>query len=299
MTQITQFGPHTTRNLAREGSTSIALDKISIVIPVKNNQPGIDNYLANFFKTHKPESFPKEIIIVDNNSERKLDVTKFQKMDVQVRLFSTKKTGPAAARNFGVDKSTGDWILFNDSDCIPAESLLTGYFAASNGAIGYAGNIRSRGQGVLSKYYASQRILIPLDLTNTDGRSTPQYIITANALVWRKSFEKVNGFNEEIKIAGGEDIDLGLRLAEVGKLSYAFESIVDHDFNGGLVSFCKRFYRYGQGNRIIEELWGVDMRPTVFRPNERGIVNEILAKLQYLSLLCGYRRNHQRMPKRS
>jgi len=115
-----------------------------------------------------------------------------------------------------------------------------------------------------------------------------RYLITANTLIWKKAFYEVGGFNEEITIAGGEDVDLGLRLSEFGKLSYAFDSIAVHDFSDGLIGFYKRFKRYGEGNRIVQELWGTDLNPTLFRPNERNIINEILAKIQYFGLKRGY-----------
>tara|TARA_R110002051_G_scaffold298997_1_gene366053 strand:+ start:874 stop:1161 length:288 start_codon:yes stop_codon:yes gene_type:complete len=81
-----------------------------------------------------------------------------------------------------------------------------------------------------------------------------------------------------------------LRLSEIGKLSYAFDSIAVHDFSDGLIGFYKRFKRYGQGNRIVEELWKTDLKPTLFRPNDRNLINEILAKFQYFGLKIGYRR---------
>ena len=199
-------------------------------------------------------------------------------------------TWSCTARNFGALNSIGQWILFNDSDCIPTKSFLTGYANADNGSIAYAGNIHSVGNDRLSKYYESQEILIPLKTYNDKGDFVPQYLITANTLVWRQAFIEVNGFNEKIKIAGGEDVDFGLRLSQVGHLSYAFDSILLHNFSDGIIGFYKRFKRYGQGNRIVETLWQTDMRPRPFRPNKRTIINEVFAKLQYLFLLHGYLR---------
>ena len=292
MTQISRLVFLTKKKTTKESSPDIKAGKISIVIPVRNNQRGIDNYLDNFLKTHSHDNFPREIIIVDNNSDTKTDIKRHLDKGLELKLLTCGKVGPAVARNLGVEKSNGDWIVFNDSDCIPTKSLLTGYIKESNGAIGYAGNVKSLGQDFLSKYYESQEILIPLKTKSDVGEFIPQYLITANTLVWKKTFEKVNGFNETIKIAGGEDIDLGLRLSEQGDLSYAFDSVVFHDFNEGLIGFYKRFDRYGQGNKMIENLWDLNMKPRPFRPNDKTLVNEVLAKLQYLFLLKGYGRQN-------
>ena len=159
---------------------------------------------------------------------------------------------------------------------------------ADNRSVAYAGNIKSLDKDKLSKYYESQEILIPLKTYNENGDFVPQYLITANSLIWKKAFNEIGGFNEQISIAGGEDVDLGLRLSQIGNLSYAFDSIAVHDFSDGIIGFYKRFKRYGQGNRLVEELWKTDLRPTLFRPNERNLTNEILAKFQYIGLRIGY-----------
>lgn len=276
------------KNSVQHSSGRIKIAEISIVLPVKDNQKGVDLYLDTFFLTHQSESFPKELIIVDNNSSPPIHIKDRHLKSGIIRLLLCRKPGPAAARNFGAMNAIGQWLLFNDSDCLPTPSLLAGYLNADNGSVAYAGNIKSLGRGRLSKYYESQEILIPLKVYTDNGRFAPQYLITANSLVWKQAFIDANGFNENIKIAGGEDIDLGLRLAEIGHLTYAFESVVLHDFSDGIKGFVKRFIRYGQGNRIVEELWQTNMRPKPFRPNSSTLYNKMASKLQYALLLIGY-----------
>lgn len=264
-------------------------EDVSIIIPVKNNQSGINRYLEEFAKMKGELKWPKEIIIVDNGSEPQIVLpNKLNALEVDIRLIQCSTPGPAAARNFGVQQSKGKWLLFNDSDCVPTTSLITGYMGADNGSIGYAGNVSPLAKDYISKYCGSQEILIPLTRNGSEGDKEPLYIITANALVWKAAFVKANGFNEGIKIAGGEDIDLGLRLSGVGKVSFAMESTILHDFSGGVLGFCKRFVRYGYGNRLVQELWGLDLRPKIFRPNKRTWFNEILARLQFVALWVGY-----------
>lgn len=300
MTLISRLVFFTKKKTSKKSSERITTNEISIVIPVKGNQKGIDDYLDNFFASHKPDNFPKEIIIVENNSTVPTKISdRHLARGMTIKLLSCKKHGPASARNYGVSHATGQWILFNDSDCLPTDTLLNGYVQADNGSLAYAGNIKALGQDRLSKYYESQEILIPLKTRNDKNEFVPQYLITANTLVWKKTFLEIDGFNENIKIAGGEDVDLGLRLSQLGNLSYAFGSIALHNFEGGVISFYKRFNRYGQGNRIIEHLWQTDMKPKIFRPNKRTIFNGLTAKLQYLFLLIGYIRADRQIKKYS
>lgn len=270
-------------------SEKIDCSDISIVIPVKDNQKGVDCYLDTFFVSRFETSLPKEILIVDNNSQIPITISeRFLNKEVNVRLMRCLKPGPAAARNMGAEHATGNWILFNDSDCIPTAMFLSGYLKADNGSLGYAGNVKSKGDDVLSKYYESQEILIPPKILEESGLECPQYLITANALVWKPAFERIGGFNECIEIAGGEDVDLGLRLSQIGKLEYAMNSVVLHNFDDGYVGFARRFMRYGKGNKIIERLWGVNMKPIPFAPVCKSTFNTVVAWFQYLFLKIGY-----------
>lgn len=289
MTLISRLVFFTEKKTPQKSSETVRVTDISIVIPVKDNQKGIDNFLVNFFKTHSKDKFPKEIIIVCNNSKVKTEIRQeFLDKFSNIQIFECKKLGPASARNLGVQQTTGKWILFVDSDCIPTETLISGYETDEKNIIAYAGNVKSLKQDWLSNYYETQEILIPLKIAEENKGFVPQYLITANCLVWKQAFEEVGGFNENIVIAGGEDVDLGLRLSQIGKLDYAFNSIALHDFDDGILGFWKRFKRYGKGNKLVEKLYQTDMKPVFFRPNKRNFVNEILAKIQWLALTIGY-----------
>ena len=201
-------------------SPEIRLKEISIIIPVKDNQKGIDDFLSSFLKTHKKEDYPKEIIIVDNLSEIPIEIrAEFRSTGIEVKLINCNRKGPASARNRGVQISKGNWLLFLDSDCLMTKSTILGYLKADNQSVAYAGMVKSVGKDLISKYYESQEILMPLKIRDEKGNFIPQYLITANCLIWKEAFINIGGFNEKIELAGGEDVDLGLRLSQIGNLS--------------------------------------------------------------------------------
>ena len=137
MTMISRLGFKPTKKQNIKSELLQTTEDITIVIPVKDNQNGIDFFLTEFFTTHSADSFPKEIIIVDNNSAPKIEIDKTD-FPIPVRLLTCSKIGPASARNFGVQHSKTNWILFTDSDCVPTDNLLTGYLKVQNGSVGYA-----------------------------------------------------------------------------------------------------------------------------------------------------------------
>lgn len=267
--------------------TDINPGDISIIIAVKNNQSGINLFLEQFFITQHTSNYPKEIIIVDNGSDTPIYLPKkYLKSPLLFHILHCSNSGPASARNFGARYATGEWLLFTDSDCVPTRTFITGYLKSMSGSIAYAGDVKSFKGDIISSYYDNQRIFLP---PQTNETFSPQYLITANTLIWKRAFDEISGFNESFQIVGGEDVDLGLRLLEIGNLSYSLESVVLHDVDSSILELIKRFYRYGKGNRLVSHYHGINLSPKTFTPNRKGIINYLLAKVQYLSMLLGFR----------
>ena len=268
----------------------IECSEISVVIPVKDNQAGIDLFITEFITVTSEINYPKEIIIVDNNSREPLRVN--QSYPISVKVFSCSEVGPAAARNVGVRNASGQWILFTDSDCIPTSTMISGYCRTDNSALGYAGGINILSEDPLSKYYKTQEILIPPEATYYD-HERPDYLVTANCLIMKSAIVHVGYFDINFKQAGGEDVDLAFRLLEIGELEYCFDSVTKHNFDDGLVGFIKRFIRYGKGNRQLAHKYNLNLQPRPFIPQGVTIYSCLLALLQYSTMLNGYLRHRE------
>jgi GT2 family glycosyltransferase len=260
----------------------ISPDAISVVVPVRDNQAGVDR-LLHAFSALPAEAQPRFIVIVDNASRPPIVVKQ------GARLLLCTTPGPAAARNVGWRACETPWILFLDSDCIPTETTLSGYAAAYDGSsIAYAGHVKALGTGLLNEYYDVQgTLLAPL---SRDG--SPGYLVTANALVLRNALSAIGGFRETFATAAGEDVDLSLRLKAIGPASFAPRSRVIHDFGHGLGDFVGRFVRYGRGNRQVaarhyaRDIPGVIPRP--FAPARLSLRHGVCALLQFAAMRWGW-----------
>jgi glycosyltransferase involved in cell wall biosynthesis len=91
------------------------LKKLSVIIPVYNNE----NYINGCLDSLKNlKNVDWECIVVDDGStdNSALLAEKYSEKDKRIRVFRIKNDGVSAARNFGIENSIGDAVLFLDSD---------------------------------------------------------------------------------------------------------------------------------------------------------------------------------------
>lgn len=253
-------------------------ENISMVVPVRDNQEGIDALVRWWTPLHADE-----LVVVDDGSAVPI-VAKAP----NVRVIRTGPRGPAAARNTGWQAARTPWVAFVDSDCAPGSDWQQAFKRAWKGEVAIQGGVSTKQRHAFARYYESQRVLTPMHWDN-EGR--PRYLITANALVWRPALERIGGFQGAFPLAAGEDIDLGCRLAEVGSLGWAPEALVTHAWEPSLLAFVRRFHRYGRGNRTLARVrpnLAPLMRPFPFLPESGGASNMLLAQVAWLALAAGW-----------
>jgi len=295
LTLLTTFGITPTHRGNLVAPRELALSDLTMVVPVKNNQVGVSRLLEACLKVFTPNRYPAEILLVDNLSNPPVKVPAYLASFLPIRVLCCARPGAAAARNLGAQRAQTQWILFLDSDCIPTPGLIDGYRQAMNGAIAYAGMVQAERSDPVSRYYDAQNILNPPPLLD-NGKERPAYLITANALVWREALARIGGLDERFPSAGGEDIDLGIRLWSVGPLAYAPSALTLHTFEPHLGPFVHRFVRYGCGNRLLAARYQTDLAPHSFVPQLPSLTNRLLASVQFFSLWWGY---HATRPSRN
>ncbi len=87
---------------------------ISIIVPVYNVEPYLRKCLDSIInQTYRD----LEILIIDDGStDGSGAICDEYKVDERVKVFHTENRGLSAARNLGLDNTTGEWIGFVDSD---------------------------------------------------------------------------------------------------------------------------------------------------------------------------------------
>lgn len=89
--------------------------KISIIVPVYNTAPYLETCLASL----KSQTFSDiEVLLINDGStdESEKICSTFCKADNRFILFTKSNGGLCSARNFGLERAHGDFIMFVDSD---------------------------------------------------------------------------------------------------------------------------------------------------------------------------------------
>ncbi|NTV53297.1 MAG: glycosyltransferase [Candidatus Firestonebacteria bacterium] len=223
-----------------------ALPKVSVVIPCYNAGEFLDETVASVLQqTYR--NF--EIIIVDDGSQ---DAGTRKLLDHYARektkVYRLKKNqGPSAARNFGIEKSTGKYILPLDADdkIAPAYLSKAVKILEKHPDVGivycranFFGN--REGEWILPEY-SFPDILI-------------DNMIFATAFFRKASWKKAGGFNPNM-VHGMEDYDFWLGILEAERCRV-------HRINE--VLFYYRINRDSRTVRLAEKDYNLQMFTQLF-----------------------------------
>ena len=95
--------------------------KFSIIVPTYNREKYINRCIDSVLNQ---EYTDLELIIIDDGSTDNTEniISKYD--DKRIKYFKNTNHGIGYSRNFGIDKSTGDYIFFLDSDDYIEEDML-------------------------------------------------------------------------------------------------------------------------------------------------------------------------------
>lgn len=215
---------------------------VSVVIPAYNAAATIGAALKALSIQDYPH--PIEIIVVDDgSSDATADVVARYS---SVRYVRQENAGPAAARNHGARISTGEFICFTDSDCVPhanwVSGLLSGFsspdIAVTAGSYGIANPGSLLASGIHAEILFRHAVLMP---------EFPRAFGSYNFCIRRSMFEQVGGFQETYRRASGEDNDLSYKVVKAGgRIHFLGQRVVvDHFHTSAPGRYLNEQFRHG------------------------------------------------------
>ncbi|MFA6285613.1 MAG: glycosyltransferase [Parcubacteria group bacterium] len=213
---------------------------ISVIITTKNEERNIGNCLESVLA----QSFPAEnieIIVVDNNSS---DKTK------EIASRYTKKVfdhGPerSAQKNFGVEKSEGEWFFHLDADMVLSERVINEC----------AEKVKS-GEAVVALYIpeivAGKNFFSKIRRFERDFYNGT--VIDAVRFIRKDKFLEAGGFDE--KMYACEDWDLDKRLKKLGKFDIAKNPLYHNEEEFSLKKYLAKKGYYSKNLDVYIKKWG-------------------------------------------
>lgn len=187
---------------------------VTIVIPAYNSVPFLEETVACALAQSDPA---ERIVIVDDGSPD-ASFALAQKLAAAhptVTAVQRPNGGAGAARNTGLARATTDFVLFLDADdrLLPdAIALHLAEFARHPGAVMiYGSNHRIMADG--TRFGESLNREVTITRADLAMHATP---CPSQCLYRRDALLKAGGFNESLR--AGEDVDLNLRLTEIGEI---------------------------------------------------------------------------------
>ena len=215
----------------------------SIIITTYNAHEKLIKVL-DCFKYQSIDNF--EIIIADDGSDKSIkekNLSIVEKLGIPIKYVWHDDLGFRAAkiRNEAVKKSTGEYIIFLDGDCLPFKDFVFEHIKLSEKGFFCRGNriklSKKFTNKILHKDFNINKIkfndFVKLRTMNDINRLLPLCRLgdfklrkfskkrwegakTCNLAVWKTDFEKINGFDENYIGWGREDSDLVVRLINSG-----------------------------------------------------------------------------------
>lgn len=194
---------------------------ISVVVPARNEEA----FLADTLKSIRKQDFKGnyEIIVVDNGSS---DKTAEIAQGFKARVIKELHHGIANARDKGFRAARGKIVASTDADTIVPQNWLSAIAKSLDDnpqAVGISGKIVFYGSKTVKTGFVNllARLANRIVVWMTSDRG---FFRGANFAVYKDVFLKAGGFNREIVC--GEDQELGLRVAKLGKIIYKRDLIV-------------------------------------------------------------------------
>lgn len=195
---------------------------LSIIIPYYNNLEGLERLLASLRKSKRAPAY--EIIIVDDGS-----TIRPPRSDIRL----PKNHGPAIARNRGVEKARGEFVVFLDGDVEvfpdtlyqiakvfkddPDVVALTGVWVKEQKSSAFFPNFKALRDW---SYWINER-----------DKSGYYYLFSTRIASIKKAvFERLGGFDETYPAPLVEDIELTYRIARRYAIIFAPLVRVRHEF---------------------------------------------------------------------
>ena len=244
--------------------------RYSVIIPVYNRPDEVNELLQSLVEQHYNDF---EVIIVEDGSSVPCKTIADAYSDrLTIHYFEKPNSGPGQSRNYGAERSRGEYLLILDSDCI----IPPGYFEAIEQELQNKPADAFGGPDRAHSSFSDMQKAINYSMTSfftTGGirggkkKMDKFYPRSFNMGVRRTVYQALGGFSD---MRFGEDIDFSIRIFKGGYSCRLFPGAwVYHKRRTDLKKFFKQVHNSGIARinlykKYPESLKVVHLLPAVF-----------------------------------
>ena len=234
--------------------------KFSLIVPVYNRE---DEVRALLESLAKQDDRGFECIIVEDGSSLPCErVCEEFKEAVPLKYYYKENEGRSIARNYGIGRAGGDYLVFVDSDCV----LPPDYFSSLRKRLdeGYADCFG--GPDAAHESFSPLQKAINFAMTSflttggiRGGKVQLEKFVprTFNMGFSREVYNKVGGFREMFS----EDIDMSTRIRQAGYNPMLFRDVkVYHQRRVSLKKFWRQVHVFGMSRITLQLLYPGSMK---------------------------------------
>lgn len=244
--------------------------RYSVIIPVYNRPDEVDELLQSLTQQHFKDF--EVIVVEDGSSVPCRQVAEKYNDRLDIHYYNKPNSGPGQSRNYGAERSQGDYLIILDSDCI----LPPGYFDAVEQELHTAPADAFGGPDRAHDSFTDIQKAINYSMTSfftTGGirggkkKMDKFYPRSFNMGVRRTVYQALGGFSH---MRFGEDIDFSIRIFKGRYACRLFpDAWVYHKRRTDLKKFFKQVHNSGIARinlykKYPESLKAVHLLPAAF-----------------------------------
>lgn len=231
------------------------MPRFSVIVPVYNRVDEINDLLESL-SAQTCRDF-EVIIIEDGSTEPCGDLVRSFAGKVDVRYFFKSNEGRSIARNYGIDRSSGDYLVFFDSDCV----IPRDYFAILSAELDRQPLDCFGGPDAAHESFTPVQKAISFAMTSflttggiRGGKVQMEKFVprSFNMGYSRKVYDTVGGFREMFS----EDIDMSTRIRQAGfSIGLIHPAHVFHKRRVDFARFWRQVYVFGMSRITLKLLY--------------------------------------------
>jgi cellulose synthase/poly-beta-1,6-N-acetylglucosamine synthase-like glycosyltransferase len=201
--------------------------RISVILPVRNEEKNIKNILADLCEQTYPKHLYEIIIIDDHSSDAtKTEIHKANAENIRyLNLENHSDTGKKAAIQLGIHHATGELIITTDADCRMGNNWLHTYacYYEERKPVMIAGMVNYFYDPTILGKFQTLDFLSMVGIAAASIRNGFYNLCNgANLAYTRNAFYAVDGFMNNTHIPSGDDMMLMHKIAGTfpGKVAY-------------------------------------------------------------------------------